>query len=151
MERHELVIIGAGPAGLSAAIYARRAGIETLVLEKGRPGGQILTTSRIENYPGLPEATGASLAEALRAHALSFAPRFMTGSVQKLSCCGDDKVIELKDGSRIAARAVIIASGAGFRRQGCPGEGKYTGLGVSYCAVCDAAFFEGLEVAVIGG
>lgn len=151
MEKHELVIIGAGPAGLSAAIYARRAGIATLVLEKGRPGGQILTTSRIENYPGLPEATGASLAEALRAHALSFAPQFMTGSVQKLSCRGDDKVIELKDGSRITARAVIIASGAGFRRQGCPGEGRYTGLGVSYCAVCDAAFFEGLEVAVIGG
>ena len=71
MEKHNLVIIGAGPAGLSAAIYARRAGIETLILEHGRPGGQILTTNRIENYPGVPETTGASLAESLRAHAIS--------------------------------------------------------------------------------
>ena len=151
MEKHNLVIIGAGPAGLSAAIYARRAGIETLILEQGRPGGQILTTNRIENYPGVPETTGASLAESLRAHAISFSPQFKTGTVQSMSCCGDDKLIVLKDGSQIIARTVIVATGAGVRRQGCPGEGKYTGLGVSYCAVCDAPFFEDLDVAVIGG
>ena len=151
MEKRELVIIGAGPAGLSAAIYGKRAGLDTLVLEKGRPGGQILTTSRVENYPGILDGTGTGLADAFRAHAEFFKAEFRSASVQKLEVRGEEKVITLKDGSEIAAGAVIVATGAYFRKQGCPGEKKYTGMGVSYCAVCDAAFFEDLEVAVIGG
>ena len=151
MEKRELVIIGAGPAGLSAAIYGKRAGLDTLVLEKGRPGGQILTTSRVENYPGIIDGTGTGLADAFRAHAEFFKAEFRSASVQKLEVRGEEKVITLKDGSEIAAGAVIVATGAYFRKQGCPGEKKYTGMGVSYCAVCDAAFFEDLEVAVIGG
>ena len=151
MEKRELVIIGAGPAGLSAAIYGKRAGLDTLVLEKGRPGGQILTTSRVENYPGIIDGTGTGLADAFRAHAEFFKAEFRSASVQKLEVRGDQKIITLKDGNEIAAGAVIVATGAYFRKQGCPGEKKYTGMGVSYCAVCDAAFFEDLEVAVIGG
>ena len=168
MEKRELVIIGAGPAGLSAAIYGKRAGLDTLVLEKGRPGGQVLITSKIENYPGildgtgsedyynggwyaLLDGTGSRLADAFRTHAEHFKAEFRTASVQKLEVRDGEKIITLKDGSEIAAGAVIVASGASFRKQGCPGESTYTGMGVSYCAVCDAAFFEELEVAVIGG
>ena len=130
MEKRELVIIGAGPAGLSAAIYGKRAGLDTLVLEKGRPGGQALITSKIENYPGILDGTGSGLADAFRTHAEHFKAEFRTASVQKLEVRDGEKIITLKDGSEIAAGAVI---------------------GVSYCAVCDAAFFEELEVAVIGG
>ena len=151
MEKRELVIIGAGPAGLSAAIYGKRAGLDTLVLEKGRPGGQVLITSKIENYPGILDGTGSGLADAFRTHAEHFKAEFRTASVQKLEVRDGEKIITLKDGSEIAAGAVIVASGASFRKQGCPGESTYTGRGVSYCAVCDAAFFEELEVAVIGG
>ena len=151
MEKRELVIIGAGPAGLSAAIYGKRAGLDTLVLEKGRPGGQILTTSRVENYPGIIDGTGTGLADAFRAHAEFFKAEFRSASVQKLEVRGDQKIITLKDGSEIAAGAVIVATGAYFRKQGCPGEKKYTGMGVSYCAVCDASFFEGFEIYVVGG
>lgn len=151
MEKRELVIIGAGPAGLSAAIYGKRAGLDTLVLEKGRPGGQVLITSKIENYPGILDGTGSGLADAFRTQAEHFKAEFRTASVQKLEVRDGEKIITLKDGSEIAAGAVIVASGASFRKQGCPGESTYTGMGVSYCAVCDAAFFEELEVAVIGG
>ena len=151
MEKRELVIIGAGPAGLSAAIYGKRAGLDTLVLEKGRPGGQVLITSKIENYPGILDGTGSGLADAFRTHAEHFKAEFRTASVQKLEVRDGEKIITLKDGSEIAAGAVIVASGASFRKQGCPGESTYTGMGVSYSAVCDAAFFEELEVAVIGG
>ncbi|MBI5518577.1 MAG: thioredoxin-disulfide reductase [Desulfovibrio sp.] len=151
MEKRELVIIGAGPAGLSAAIYGRRAGLDTLVLEKGRPGGQILSTNRVENYPGILDGTGTGLADAFRAHAELFKAEIRSVSVQRLEVRGGEKIVTLKDGREIAAGAVILATGAAFRKQGCPGEKKYTGMGVSYCAVCDAAFFEDLDVAVIGG
>ncbi len=151
MEKRELIIIGAGPAGLAAAIYAKRAGMDTLVLEKGRAGGQILTTSRIENYPGLLESTGSGLADAFRAHAEFFKAEFRTAFVHKVEVRGKSKIVIFRDGTELEAGAVIVASGARFRKQGCPGEGKYTGMGVSYCAVCDAAFFEDMDVAVIGG
>lgn len=105
----------------------------------------------MENYPGIIDGTGTGLADAFRAHAEFFKAEFRSVSVQKLEVRGNEKIITLKDGTEIAAGAVIVASGAYFRKQGCPGEKKYTGMGVSYCAVCDAAFFEDLEVAVIGG
>ena len=115
MEKRELVIIGAGPAGLSAAIYGKRAGLDTLVLEKGRPGGQVLITSKIENYPGILDGTGSGLADAFRTHAEHFKAEFRTASVQKLEVRDGEKIITLKDGSEIAAGAVIVASGASFR------------------------------------
>lgn len=116
MEKRELVIIGAGPAGLSAAIYGKRAGLDTLVLEKGRPGGQVLITSKIENYPGILDGTGSGLADAFRTHAEHFKAEFRTASVQKLEVRDGEKIITLKDGSEIAAGAVIVASGASFRK-----------------------------------
>ena len=107
MEKRELVIIGAGPAGLSAAIYGKRAGLDTLVLEKGRPGGQVLITSKIENYPGILDGTGSGLADAFRTHAEHFKAEFRTASVQKLEVRDGEKIITLKDGSEIAAGAVF--------------------------------------------
>lgn len=150
MEKRELVIIGAGPAGLSAAMYGRRAGLDTLVLEKGKPGGQILITSEIENWPGTIHATGEGLAESFRAHAEHFKAEFRTTTVRGLSKGDGETIVSTSDGD-IAAKAVIIATGASFRKLGCPGEAEFTGKGVSYCAVCDATFFEELDVAVVGG
>jgi len=152
MEKRELVIIGAGPAGLTAAIYGKRAGLDTLVLEKGKPGGQILVTSEIENWPGVIHATGEALAETFRAHAEHFKAEFRTVAVTRLEPLpGHEGVIVHTEGEPVHAQAVIIATGAYFRKLGCPGELNLLGRGVSYCAVCDGAFFEELEVAVIGG
>lgn len=150
MEKRELVIIGAGPAGLTAAVYGKRAGLDTLVLEKSKPGGQILITSEIENWPGTIHASGAELADSFRAHAEYFKAEFRTTTVRGLEVRDGKKIVITSEGE-IEAGAVIVATGASFRKQGCPGEAEFTGRGVSYCAVCDAAMFTELEVAVIGG
>ena len=154
MEKHELVIIGAGPAGMSAAIYGRRAGLDVLLLEKGATGGQINITDEIENYPGVPHATGPEVGNMLRDHALKF-----NTEIRMV----DDSKVELRDGRKIVvtkkagetneieAEAIIVATGAQFRRLGCEGEEEHIGQGVSFCAVCDGAFFEDMEVAVVGG
>ena len=150
MEKRELVIIGAGPAGLTAAIYGRRAGLDVLLLEKGVPGGQINTTSEIENWPGVEESTGPDLSETFRKHAEKFKTEFRDCDVTSVEVRGDSKVI-VTDKGEIEAEAVIVATGAYFRRLGCEGEGEHIGQGVSYCAVCDGAFFEDEEIAVVGG
>ncbi len=150
MEKRELVIIGAGPGGLAAAVYARRAGLDVLVLEKGKSGGQILITHEVENWPGAIHATGQELADNFHAHAAHFGAEFRNDLVRSLKPEGN-RVILCANSGEISARAVILATGASFRKLGCPGEAKFTGMGVSYCAVCDGAFFEELEVAVIGG
>lgn len=150
MEKRELVIIGAGPAGLTAAIYGRRAGLDVLLLEKGVPGGQINTTSEIENWPGVEESTGPDLSETFRKHAEKFKTEFRDCDVTGVEVRGDAKVVVTSRGE-IEAEAVIIATGAYFRRLGCEGEGEHIGQGVSYCAVCDGAFFEDEEIAVVGG
>ncbi len=150
MEKRELVIIGAGPAGLTSAIYGRRAGLDVLVIEKRAAGGQINITDEIENWPGVQHATGAELGNMFKAHADKFEPEFRDAEVTELRLDGKEKVI-VTDKGEIAAEAIIIATGASFRKLGCPGEAEFTGLGVSYCAVCDGAFFEDAEVAVIGG
>lgn len=151
MEKRELVIIGAGPAGLTAAIYGKRAGLDTLIIEKGKPGGQILITSEIENWPGNVTESGAGLAEKFRYHAEHFNAEFRNATVMGLKPQENGHTIVVTDGGEIEAEAVIIATGAYFRKHGCPGEKEFTGQGVSYCAVCDANFFEELDVAVIGG
>lgn len=150
MEKRELVIIGAGPAGLSAAVYGKRAGLDVLVLEKGKAGGQILITSEIENWPGTIHSSGEALAEAFRAHAEHFKADFRSTTVRGMEVKEGKKIVHTDDGD-IEAGAVIIATGAQFRRLGCAGEAEHIGQGVSFCAVCDAAFFEDLDVAVIGG
>jgi thioredoxin reductase (NADPH) len=150
MEKRELVIIGAGPAGLTAAIYGRRAGLDVLLLEKGVPGGQINITDEIENWPGVKHATGSELGVMFREHAEKFDTEFRDCSVEKIEV-KDDRRIVVTDKGEIEAEAVIIASGAYFRKLGCKGEEEHIGAGVSYCAVCDGAFFEDLEIAVVGG
>ncbi len=154
MEKHELVIIGAGPAGMSAAIYGRRAGLDVLVLERKATGGQINITDEIENYPGVAHATGPEVGDLLKNHALKFNTEFRMIDDSKVELRGDKKiVIARKNGqnTEIEAEAIIVATGAHFRRLGCEGEAEHIGQGVSFCAVCDGAFFEDLEVAVVGG
>ena len=150
MEKRELVIIGAGPAGLTAAIYGKRSGLDVLVLEKGIPGGQINVTDEIENWTGVIHASGAELADSFRKHAEHFKAEFRETEVKGITVDGGRKVIHT-DGDDIEAEAVIIATGASFKKLGAPGEKELTGRGVSYCAVCDGAFFEDQEIAVIGG
>lgn len=154
MEKHELVIIGAGPAGMSAAIYGRRAGLDVLVLERGATGGQINITDEIENYPGVAHATGPEIGDMLKAHALKFNTEIRMIDNSKVELRGDKKIVISKKGqdvNEIEAEAIIVATGAHFKRLGCEGEAEHIGQGVSFCAVCDGAFFEDLEVAVVGG
>ncbi len=150
MEKKELVIIGSGPAGMTAAIYGKRAGIDLVVLEKGQPGGQILITNEVENWPGTIETTGQALADTFRKHAEHLGAEIRRADVQALVPGAKTHVVKTANGD-IEAKTVIIATGAYFRRLGCPGEAELTGAGVSYCAVCDGAFFTDVEVAVVGG
>jgi thioredoxin reductase (NADPH) len=147
----DVVIIGAGPAGLSAAVYTGRARRSTLILEKGFPGGQILLTDWVENFPGFPDgATPLDLMQGFRKQAEKFGARIETDEIVDLS--GSGGAFTLK-GTRKehAAGAVIIATGSSYRRLGIEGETRLTGRGVSYCATCDGAFFTGRGVAMVGG
>ncbi|MEA4824949.1 MAG: thioredoxin-disulfide reductase [Clostridiaceae bacterium] len=148
MER--LVIIGGGPAGLTAAIYAARAGLKPLVLEMLFAGGQMTNTMEIENYPGYRSIEGSSLAEAMRTHAESIGVRFQTAEMTALEKTGDNFRIVTSDGN-IDANCVIMATGASRRKLAIPGEAEYAGRGVSYCATCDGGFFRGKTAAVVGG
>ena len=154
MEKRELVIIGAGPAGMSAAIYGKRAGLDVLVLERGATGGQINNTDEIENYPGIAHASGSELGEMLKNHALKFDTEIRRVDSSKVELRDDKKIIITKKGkdiNEIEAEAIIIATGAHFKRLGCEGEAEHIGQGVSFCAVCDGAFFEDYDIAVVGG
>ena len=150
MEKRELVIIGAGPAGMTAAIYGRRSGLDVLLLEKGATGGQINITDEIENWPGVQHSTGPDLGNMFREHALKFNTEIRIADVKKVELRGDKKIV-VTDKGEVEAEAIIVATGAHFRRLGCEGEAEHIGQGVSFCAVCDGAFYEGEEVAVVGG
>ncbi len=150
MEKRELAIIGAGPAGLTAAIYGRRAGLDVLLLEKGIPGGQINITDEIENWPGTINTSGSALGASFRKHAEHFKTEIRDINVKGIELRNGSKIIITDDGE-IEAEAIILATGASFRKLGCKGEAEFTGGGVSYCAVCDGAFFEDETIAVIGG
>ena len=146
----DLVIIGAGPAGFSAAIYAVRAGLSVRLLENSLFGGQIINTPDVDNYPGLPGISGAEFAMKLYEHAAKLGVEPETAAVSKAELSGDIKNI-FTEKEIIPCRSVIIATGASHRKLGCPGEEEFTGKGVSYCATCDANFFEDFEVYVVGG
>lgn len=150
-EALDVVIIGAGPAGLAAAVYTGRARLNTLILEKGMPGGQILLTDLVENYPGFPEGVVPfQLMEDFRKHAEKFGAKIETDEANKIQKQGKLwQVFGVK--GEYPTRAVIIATGSVHRKLGLPGETKLTGRGVSYCATCDGAFFKDKEVAVVGG
>ncbi len=147
---YDLVIIGAGPAGLTAGIYAARARMNVLLLEKAVPGGQILVTDWIENYPGFPEGiSGYDLAEKMRIQAQELGLKIETAEVHSLNLSRELKEIVLKDRS-ITTKSLIIASGASPRNLGI-GEDKFMGKGVSFCATCDAPFFKDKTVVAVGG
>lgn len=150
-ESYDVIIIGAGPAGLAAAVYTGRARLSTLVLEKGRPGGQILLTDFVENYPGFPDGVVPfQLMDNFRRHAEKFGAKIIMDEAKKIQR-QDNLWSVLGNRGEDAARAVIIATGSIYRKLGVPGEERLTGRGVSYCATCDGAFFKEREVAVIGG
>ncbi|MCG8619850.1 MAG: thioredoxin-disulfide reductase [Desulfobacterales bacterium] len=150
MSDYDLVIIGAGPAGLTAGLYAARARMKVLLLEKAVPGGQIIITDWIENYPGFPEGiSGFDLAEKMKKHAEDLGLEIRTAEVHGLNLSADTKEIVLKD-ETLTTKSLIIASGASPRKLGI-GEDKYLGKGISFCATCDAPFFRDKTVVAIGG
>lgn len=149
MERqYDLVIIGAGPAGMAASVYGSRAGLKTLLLDNGAPGGKLIKTHKISNYPGLQELAGVDLAQSMFAQATSFGAEYEYGDVEKVDA---DKKVYLSDGTVVEAKAVIVATGTKERLLHIPGEAENIGRGVSFCAVCDGAFFKDKDVVVIGG
>ena len=148
---YDLIIIGSGPAGLSAAVYAQRARLDALVLEKEYiSGGQVVNTSEVDNYPGLPGMNGYELGMKFRAHADALEAHFEMAEVKDIIIEETQKVV-CTDKGDFAARTVIIATGAKHRLLNVPGERDLAGMGVSYCATCDGAFFKGRTVAVVGG
>ncbi len=152
-EQNDVVIIGAGPAGLAAALYTGRARLRTVVLEKAIPGGQILLTDWIENYPGYPDGVAPfDLMESFRKQAERFGARIVTDEAAGIDRAaeGDGWIVRGRE-ERYPARAVIIATGAQYRRMGLESEGRLVGRGVSYCATCDGAFFRDRDIAVVGG
>jgi thioredoxin reductase (NADPH) len=147
---YDLIIIGAGPAGLTAGIYGRRSGLKTLVIEKFAPGGQIALTDVVENYPGFSEISGAELTRLMEEQARKFGTDILNDNVLQVLDDGDKKIVKTSEGSYLS-RAVIVASGTQSKRLGVKGEEKLVGRGISFCAVCDGRFFHGKDVAVVGG
>ena len=148
---YDLIIIGSGPAGLSAAIYAQRAGLDTLVLEKEYiSGGQVVNTAEVDNYPGLPGMNGYELGMKFRSHADALEAKFQIAEVKDIIIEETQKTVRTNEGD-FYAKNIIISTGASHRKLGVPGERELAGMGVSYCATCDGAFFKGRTVAVVGG
>ena len=151
VKKYDVIIIGGGPAGLSAGIYTSRARLRSLLIEKGAIGGQIINAEKVENYPGFAEGiSGIDLTTAMHQQATKFGLETLTDEVSSIEVKGKEKLVKTTQGDFIAG-AVIIAGGSERQKLGVPGEAKYTGKGVSYCATCDGAFFRGKTVAVIGG
>ncbi|SHO46196.1 thioredoxin-disulfide reductase [Desulfopila aestuarii] len=152
-EHYELVILGGGPAGLSAGLYAARARLDHVIIEKGAPGGQVLNTDWVDNYPGFPEGlSGFDLAEKMTAHAKRFDVNIQYGEVSCLDLEDEhNKILRMADGSEIRCDALIICTGARPNTINVPGEVDFRGKGVSYCGTCDAPFYRNVPVAVVGG
>src|SRR5256885_7224806 len=152
LTEYNLVIIGGGPAGLTAGLYAARANMKVVLLESKDVGGEILTTDLIEDYPGFASVTGADLSKKMADHALKFGLNIETYKpVKEIRSDGDRKIVVLEDGTELSAYAVVVTVGGEPTKLGIVGETEYHGRGVSYCAVCDGAFFKGANLAVIGG
>ena len=147
---YDVVIIGAGPAGMTAAVYTSRAKLSTLMLERGMPGGQMASTEEVENYPGYDHILGPDLSTKMFEHAKKFGAEYAYGDVTEIIDGEEYKVI--KSGAKeYKTRTIIISTGAEYKKMGVPGEQELTGRGVSYCAVCDGAFFKDKELIVVGG
>jgi len=149
---YDVIVIGSGPAGLAAAIYAKRAELNLLVIEKAPlSGGQVINTYEVDNYPGIPGIGGFELSMKFREHADQLGATFVTGEVIDFALEDETKVITLDNGEQYRSKSVIIATGGAPRHLNVPGEAELSGLGVSYCATCDGAFFKNKTVAVTGG
>lgn len=149
---YDLIIIGSGPAGLSAAIYGIRAGLKLLVIEKDYEGtGQVALSSCVDNYLGLPGMDGYSMGEKFREHAVEFGVEFLEAEVTSIAKNSSIYEITTADGNKLETKTVLYATGATHRKLGAPGEEKYDTKGVSYCATCDGAFYRNKKTAVIGG
>lgn len=146
----DVIVIGAGPGGLTAALYASRSNLSTLIIEQGAPGGQLLNTSDIENYPGFKKIAGPDLAAQMYEGAMNFEAEYAFGHVTDVIDHQQYKEVVTDQGSHFG-KTVIIATGATHKTLGIPGEAELNGRGVSYCAVCDGAFFKGEPIIVVGG
>ncbi len=146
----DIAILGGGTAGLSAAVYAARAGFDTCVIEKNIVGGQIVNSPEVENYPALAAVSGFDFIDILQKQAKGFGAKIISGRLVSCDLGGERKTIALAR-KTVTARAVVLAPGAAHRKLGVPGEDELAGKGVSYCATCDGSFFSGKDVAVVGG
>jgi len=147
---YDVIIIGAGPAGMTAAVYTSRANLSTLMLERGVPGGQMANTEEVENYPGFEHILGPELSTKMFDHAKKFGAEYAYGDVKEVIDGKEYKTIKAGN-KEYKARSIIISAGAEYKKLGVPGEQELGGRGVSYCAVCDGAFFKGKELVVVGG
>ncbi|WP_453993878.1 thioredoxin-disulfide reductase [Bacillus nitroreducens] len=147
---YDVIIIGAGPAGMTAAVYTSRANLSTLMLERGIPGGQMANTEEVENYPGFDHILGPELSTKMFDHAKKFGAEYAYGDIKEV-IDGEEYKTVLAGSKEYKARAVIISTGAEYKKLGVPGEQELGGRGVSYCAVCDGAFFKQRELVVVGG
>ncbi len=148
---YDVAIIGAGPGGLSTAIYAGRAGLKTIVFEKATEGGQILLTDTIEDYPGFTSISGNALADNFLSHAKAFGANFANEEIVEVDLESDPKKLKTDLGNEYTAKVVVIATGSNPKRLGVKGENEFMNRGVSYCAVCDGSFFKDKKVVVVGG
>ncbi|HIS27959.1 MAG TPA: thioredoxin-disulfide reductase [Candidatus Avamphibacillus intestinigallinarum] len=146
----DVIIVGAGPAGMTAAVYASRANLDTMMIEKGIPGGQMANTEDVENYPGYEHILGPDLSNKMFEHAKKFGAKYQYGDIKEVIDHGDYKTV-IAGSKEFKTRALIITTGAEYKKMGIPGEEDLTGRGVSYCAVCDGAFFRDKELVVVGG
>jgi len=149
-EQYDLIIIGGGPGGLTAGLYGSRANLKTLVLERYLPGGQLANTELIEDYPGFESILGPDLAAKMEAHAKNFGMELISSEVNEVQCDGDDRIV-VTDDETYRTKAVIVATGGTPVFLDIPGEKELSGRGVSYCAICDGAFFKDQVIAVVGG
>ncbi|MFC3041320.1 thioredoxin-disulfide reductase [Virgibacillus xinjiangensis] len=147
---YDVIIAGAGPAGMTAAVYASRANLDTLMIERGIPGGQMANTEEVENYPGFDHILGPDLSNKMFEHAKKFGAEYAYGDIKEVTDEGEYKTV-IAGNKEYKTRSFIITTGAQYKKLGIPGEEELGGRGVSYCAVCDGAFFKGKNLVVIGG
>ncbi|MFQ5607616.1 MAG: NAD(P)/FAD-dependent oxidoreductase, partial [Candidatus Zixiibacteriota bacterium] len=151
IDKYEIVIVGGGPGGMTAGLYCARANRPTALLEKYLPGGQIANTDVVDDYPGFEMVGGQELAEKMANHARKFGLEFLTDEVTDIWCEGDDQMVSTASGKTYRAKVVILSPGGTANKLGVPGEDELYGRGVTYCALCDGAFFKGQVIAVVGG
>lgn len=150
-KQYDVVIIGAGPAGMTAALYTSRANLSVVMLDRGIYGGQMNNTADIENFPGFKSVLGPDLSKDMYESSTQFGAEYAYGSVESIRDDGATKLVKTDMGDEFEAKVVIIGTGSEYKKLGVPGEEDFSGRGVSYCAVCDGAFFKGTDVVVVGG